>query len=73
MDNTFIIDPDKLQRLTIKRNKDNTFDLSFESVKELISKNGCYKYQEEKSWTNEIIGCKIKSIKIKVEIGENNL
>lgn len=56
MDNTFIIDPDKLQRLTIKRNKDNTFDLSFESVKELISKR-----------------CKIKSIKIKVEIGENNL
>lgn len=70
MDNTFIIDPDKLQRLTIKRNKDNTFDLSFESVKELISKNGRYKYQEEKSWTNEIIGSKIKSIKIKVEMKE---
>lgn len=68
MSSTIIIDIAKLQRLTIERNKENTFNLLFESIKELVSNcRGYYTYQEEKSWSNEITGSKIKSIKIVIE------
>lgn len=69
---TYIIDPNKMQTLTIQRNGDNLFNLIFESVKQLTNvSRGYYQHQEEKNWKNEMANCKIKSIKIEVE-EENN-
>lgn len=68
---TYIIDPTKMQLLTIQRNNNDLFNLIFESTKQLTNvSRGYYQHKEEKSWRNEIASCKIKSIKI--EILENN-
>lgn len=65
---TYIIDPTKMQILTIQRNDNDSFNLIFESVKQLTNvSRGYYQHQEEKSWKNEMANCKIKSIKIEVE------
>lgn len=72
MDATYIIDPAKMQTLTIQRNSEGFFNLTFDSIKQITNvSRGYYQLQEEKSWKNEMTNCKIKSIKIEVE-EENN-
>lgn len=68
MDATYIIDPAKMQTLTIQRNSEGFFNLTFDSIKQITNvSRGYYQHQEEKSWRNEITSCKIKSIKIELE------
>lgn len=68
MEVTYVIDPTKMQTLTIQRNGDNLFNLTFDSIEQLTNvSRGYYQHQEERSWRNEMTNCKIKSIKIEVE------
>lgn len=68
MEVTCIIDLTKMQTLTIQRNRDNLFNLTFNLIKQLTNiSRGYYQFQEESSWKNEMPNCKIKSIKIEVK------